>query len=103
MLSSPVKQFESYVMTIPSYFSSILRYNQQVGVFDTGYHRSIPEHAYTYPLPRALATKYRRYGFHGTSHKYVVEQAAQFLGKKKINAISFHLGLLSMFRDSSLI
>ena len=68
----------------------------QVGVFDTGYHRTLPDYAYTYPLPSNLATKYRRYGFHGTSHKYVVEQAARFLGKEKINAISFHLGLFCM-------
>ena len=66
-------------------------------MFDTGYHATIPEHAYTYALPRQLATKYRKYGFHGTSHKYVVEQAAQFLGKEKINAISFHLGELVLF------
>ncbi|KAL5264471.1 hypothetical protein ACHWQZ_G005533 [Mnemiopsis leidyi] len=64
----------------------------QVGVFDTGYHATIPEHAFTYALPRHLATKYRKYGFHGTSHKYVVGEAAKFLGKDKINAISLHLG-----------
>ena len=64
----------------------------QVGVFDTSYHSTLPPHAYTYPLPRQLAAKYRRYGFHGTSHKFVVEQARKYLNKEKINAISFHLG-----------
>lgn len=64
----------------------------QVGVFDTAYHSTMPAHASTYPLPSDLRAKYRRYGFHGTSHKFVVEAASRFLGKASINAVSFHLG-----------
>lgn len=52
----------------------------------------MPAKASTYPLPPDLREKYRRYGFHGTSHKFVVETASQFLGKTSINAVSFHLG-----------
>lgn len=68
----------------------------QVAVFDTAYHATIPEYARTYALPRDLATetRIRKYGFHGTSHQYVAEQAAQFLGIpiEKLNAVSCHLG-----------
>ena len=67
----------------------------QVAVFDTAFHSTIPDYAHTYPLPAELAAKYRRYGFHGTSHKYVLGQAAKFLQKDNLNAISFHLGKLS--------
>jgi len=74
-----------------------------VGVFDTAYHSTMPDYASTYPLPPELRAKYRRYGFHGTSHKFVVEAASQFLGKDKINAVSFHLGngcSVACIRDS---
>ncbi|MFB3788043.1 MAG: acetate/propionate family kinase [bacterium] len=68
----------------------------QVAVFDTAYHATIPEYARTYALPRGLAaeTRIRKYGFHGTSHQYVAEQAAQFLNipMEKLNAVSCHLG-----------
>src|SRR5690606_33743121 len=55
----------------------------QVGVFDTSFHQTIPEHAYLYGLPYHYYEKYRvrRYGFHGTSHKYVSQKAAKFLNK----------------------
>ncbi len=54
-----------------------------VGVFDTAFHQTMPEHAYTYAVPRELYRKYgfRRYGFHGTSFRYVAPAAAQILGK----------------------
>lgn len=67
-----------------------------VAVFDTAFHQSLPPAAYTYAIDPALAEKYRvrRYGFHGTSHKYVSEQAAQFLERPlaDLNQIVLHLG-----------
>ncbi len=68
----------------------------QVGVFDTAFHQTMPPYAYTYAIPYSLYKKYgiRRYGFHGTSHRYVSKRACQFLGckyeDKKI--ITCHLG-----------
>ena len=68
----------------------------QVAVFDTAFHQSIPPHAFHYALPRALYTedRVRRYGFHGTSHAYVAEQAARFLAQplESLNLITLHLG-----------
>jgi malate dehydrogenase (oxaloacetate-decarboxylating) len=54
-----------------------------VGVFDTAFHQTMPKKSYLYGLPHELYTKYgvRRYGFHGTSHKYVSQRAAAMLGK----------------------
>ena len=68
----------------------------QVGVFDTAFHQTMPRHAYLYALPYELYEKYgvRRYGFHGTSHRYVSERACQYLGldynKQKI--VTCHIG-----------
>ena len=68
----------------------------QVAVFDTAYHQSIPAHAYQYALPYALYDELgiRRYGFHGTSHRYVAGEAAILLGRPlaETNLISLHLG-----------
>ncbi|QGG48107.1 acetate/propionate family kinase [Heliorestis convoluta] len=68
----------------------------QVAVFDTAFHQSIPEKAYYYALPYEISKKYalRRYGFHGTSHKYVAEKAAQLLQKDIVDLkiITCHLG-----------
>lgn len=68
----------------------------QVGVFDTAYHQSMSEKAYLYGIPYSLYEKYkvRRYGFHGTSHRYVSQRAADILGKKieDLKIISCHLG-----------
>lgn len=52
----------------------------QVAVFDTSFHQTMPEHAYRYAIPEELYTKHsiRRYGFHGTSHRYVSKAAAEF-------------------------
>lgn len=54
-----------------------------VGVFDTAFHQTMPASSYLYGLPHRLYTEYgvRRYGFHGTSHKYVSQRAAAMLGK----------------------
>lgn len=68
----------------------------QVGVFDTAFHQTIPEHAYLYGIPYKYYKKYkiRRYGFHGTSHKYVAQRAAKILGKslEELKIITCHLG-----------
>ena len=68
----------------------------QVGVFDTAFHQTMPREAYMYALPYELYTenKIRRYGFHGTSHKYVSERTADILGKdiKDLKIITCHLG-----------
>lgn len=68
----------------------------QVAVFDTAFHQTIPAHAYMYALPHALYEKdrVRRYGFHGTSHKFVAGECARMLGKPlgALNCITVHLG-----------
>lgn len=68
----------------------------QCGVFDTAFHQTMPKEAFMYALPYELYTenKIRRYGFHGTSHKYVSERAAVMLGKdiKDLKIITCHLG-----------
>ena len=67
-----------------------------VAVFDTAFHQTLPAAAYTYAIDAGLAEKYgvRRYGFHGTSHKYVSEQAAIFLDRPltDLKTIVLHLG-----------
>ncbi len=68
----------------------------QVAVFDTAFHRTLPEQAWRYAIPDSLYRKYgiRRYGFHGTSYGYVAPAAAQFLGidPEKFDAVIAHLG-----------
>lgn len=68
----------------------------QVGVFDTSFQQTMPEHAYMYALPYEYYEKYgvRRYGFHGTSHRYVSQRACEFLGLdfKKTRIITAHIG-----------
>lgn len=68
----------------------------QVGVFDTAFHQTMPKHAFVYGLPYETYEKYRirRYGFHGTSHRFVSKVAADMMGKdiKDINIITCHLG-----------
>jgi acetate kinase len=67
-----------------------------VAVFDTAFHQTMPKTSYIYPLPYELYEKYgvRRYGFHGTSHRYVAQRTADVLGKdvKDLKMISCHLG-----------
>ena len=69
---------------------------RQVAVFDTSFHQTMPDYAYMYGIPYSLYTKYgiRRYGFHGTSHRFVAKKACDFLGVdiKKQKIISCHLG-----------
>ena len=68
----------------------------QVAVFDTAFHQTLPEHAFTYavPLPWRDEHRIRRYGFHGTSHRFVTNEAAHLLGTPvdELNAIVLHLG-----------
>ena len=68
----------------------------QVAVFDTSFHHSIPEHAYLYAIPYHLYRRHRirRYGFHGTSHRYVAERYGVLRGmsKEQTNVITLHLG-----------
>ena len=76
--------------------SEVLPTVPQVGVFDTAFHQSMPSHAYMYGLPYEYYEKYgiRRYGFHGTSHKYVSAKGAKFAGLDLENSkiITCHLG-----------
>lgn len=67
-----------------------------VAVFDTGFHATMPEHAYTYAIPPEIAHKHRirRYGFHGTSHRYVASETAKLAKRPldRMNMITCHLG-----------
>jgi acetate kinase len=68
----------------------------QVAVFDTAFHQTMPDYAYMYALPYELYEKYgvRRYGFHGTSHRYVSQRVCEFLGidPEKSRIITCHIG-----------
>lgn len=68
----------------------------QVAVFDTAFHRTIPDYANTYAIPKSISSDFgiRKYGFHGTSHQYVMNQTAEFLNKKpsEISLIICHIG-----------
>lgn len=80
-----IEMFEAHLPGLP-----------QVAIFDTAFHQTLPEHAYLYPLPYELFSEHgvRRYGFHGTSHQYVAQQAARWLNLQWENSafISLHLG-----------
>lgn len=68
----------------------------QVAVFDTAFHQTLPPHAYTYAIPREWYDRYRirKYGFHGTSHRYVSQEAARLLetAPGNLHLITAHLG-----------
>jgi acetate kinase len=68
----------------------------QVAVFDTAFHQTLPPHAFRYALPRGYYAedRIRRYGFHGTSHKFVATRAVEMLGRPptELNLITCHLG-----------
>jgi acetate kinase len=68
----------------------------QVGVFDTAFHQTMPDYAYMYAIPYAMYEKYgiRRYGFHGTSHRYVSQRVCEFLGisPKGTRIVTCHIG-----------
>jgi acetate kinase len=66
----------------------------QIAVFDTAFHQTLPPQAYRYAIPNSYYKEHyiRVYGFHGTSHKYVTEEAAMYLNKPNAKLISIHLG-----------
>ncbi len=66
----------------------------QVGVFDTAFHQTMPEVAYRYAIPKKMYSEMgiRKYGFHGTSHKYVSEKAIKYLNNPKAKIVTIHLG-----------
>ena len=76
--------------------SALLPNIPQVGVFDTAFHQTMPDYAFMYALPYELYSKYgvRRYGFHGTSHRYVSQRVCEFLGVKPEGKriITCHIG-----------
>ena len=76
--------------------SAILPNIPQVGVFDTAFHQTMPDYAYMYAIPYELYEKYgvRRYGFHGTSHRYVSKRVCEFLGVNPVGKkiITCHIG-----------
>ena len=76
--------------------SAILPNIPQVGVFDTAFHQTMPDYAYLYAVPYELYEKYgvRRYGFHGTSHRYVSQRVGEYLGIKAegLRLITCHIG-----------
>jgi acetate kinase len=77
-------------------FKEVLPNVRSVAVFDTAFHQTMPERSFLYSLPYEYYEKYgiRKYGFHGTSHKYVAERAAELLGRpiEQLRLISCHLG-----------
>ncbi|WP_332699256.1 acetate kinase [Halalkalibacter lacteus] len=77
-------------------FKEVLPNVKAVAVFDTAFHQTMPERSFLYSLPYEYYEKYgiRKYGFHGTSHKYVSERAAELLGRpiEQLRLISCHLG-----------
>lgn len=76
--------------------TAILPNVPQVGVFDTAFHQTMPDYAYMYAVPYELYEKYgvRRYGFHGTSHRYVSQRVCEYLGIKPegTKIITCHIG-----------
>jgi acetate kinase len=76
--------------------SAVLPDLPQVAVFDTAFHQTMPPHAFRYAVPEEWYTRYgvRRYGFHGTSHRFVSEQAAAMLGRppRELRLVTAHLG-----------
>ena len=75
---------------------ALLPETPQVGVFDTAFHQAMDPHAYLYAIPYRFYKEYgiRRYGFHGTSHKYVAQRAAEYLDRslEELKIVTCHLG-----------
>lgn len=86
----------AHVLGIKACIAALGKDVPEVVVFDTSFHQTMPPKAYMYPIPYAYYEKYkvRRYGFHGTSHRYVSDRCAQLMGKDKkdIKMITCHLG-----------
>ncbi len=75
-------------------FREAMPNTKMVGVFDTAFHQTMAEKEYLYPVPKEWYQKYgvRKYGFHGTSHRYITKKMEEILGKDKVNIISCHIG-----------
>ena len=77
-------------------FKKVLPNTVQVGVFDTSFHLSMPDESFMYAVPYEWYEKHgvRKYGFHGTSHKFVSQEAAKFLGKplEELRIVTAHIG-----------
>ena len=75
-------------------FQSIIPDAVEVAVFDTAFHQTIERDRYLYPVPYEWYTKYavRKYGFHGTSHKYIAERTAEIMNRNDLRIISCHIG-----------
>jgi acetate kinase len=99
-----LKEMEEYIALLPVHTPPMLsgvRLCQkvapsipQIGVFETGFHETVPEHARIYGVPGRWHEEYgiRKFGFHGTSHKYVSEKAPELLGRRDLKIVSCHLG-----------
>lgn len=101
-----IKQLEKTVELAPLHIppniagikicQKLLPNKAQIGVFDTAFHHTIPEKAYVYALPYQYYQKHkiRKYGFHGTSHKYIAKRTAKLLDRpvEKLKIVSCHLG-----------
>ncbi|TCG10747.1 acetate/propionate family kinase [Mycoplasma todarodis] len=89
-------------------FQTLLPEVKNVGVFDTSFHQTMNEEEYLYAVPKEWYTKYdvRRYGAHGTSHKYITNKMKEITGKDDVNLVICHLGngsSLSAIKNSKVI
>jgi acetate kinase len=75
-------------------FKEVVPNISMVVVFDTAFHQTMSEEAFLYPVPKEWYEKYqiRKYGFHGTSHKYITKRVQEMLGQEGVNIISCHIG-----------
>lgn len=75
-------------------FRKVLPEIPMVGVFDTAFHQTMSKETFLYPVPYAWYTEYgvRKYGFHGTSHRYIAQTVQELLGREDIRLISCHIG-----------
>lgn len=75
-------------------FKEAMPNTPMVGVFDTSFHQTMQEIDFLYPVPYSWYKDYgiRKYGYHGTSHKYITKRIEQILGKEKVNIINCHIG-----------
>ena len=89
-------------------FEKMLPNVKNVAVFDTAFHQTMPASAYIYPIPYEWYTQYgvRKYGFHGTSHRYIAKKISEIMGRDDLKIISGHLGnggSLAAIKDGKVI
>ena len=99
-----IKKIEEFIPLAPLHnpanligieaFNNVLPEVLKVGVFDTAFHQTMDQSSYIYPVPYEWYTDYkvRRYGFHGTSHKYISERISEILKKDDLKIITCHIG-----------